>query len=76
MFLHLCVDRVREKIFHEKTGLGMFGDDRGKRNDDETQRIISVSWDLLVDTQKYGPLKLDGLKPSSFPLRERRGESN
>ncbi len=31
MFLHLCVDRVREKIFHEKTGLGMFGDDRGKR---------------------------------------------
>jgi hypothetical protein len=30
MFLHLCVDRAREKIFHEKTGLRMFGDDRGQ----------------------------------------------
>jgi hypothetical protein len=29
MFLHLCVDRVREKIFHQKADLGMFGDDRG-----------------------------------------------
>jgi hypothetical protein len=30
-FLNLCVDRVREKTFHEKTGFGMFGDDRDKR---------------------------------------------